>query len=200
MKSSYKTINRKSQGEFKDKGSKFIAYLFPFDDVESLSILISQIKEANLAARHFCYAYKVGVGEKIIYRYNDDREPNNSAGLPIYRQILSANITDCIIIVVRYFGGTKLGVGGLIKAYKEAAQLAIDDNEIIIRNITTLLKINFSYNETSLVEAIINKNKLEVLERKFDTTCTWKLRVSISMKEEIISAITEKTSIKILDQ
>lgn len=127
----YKTINLPSEEVlFKEKNSKFFGYAYPVTTEEEIKEIIEQLRKVHFSARHWCYAYQIGT-EKIQYRANDDGEPNNSAGMPIYGQIQSFEVTNILIVVVRYFGGVKLGVGGLISAYKTAAQMALE-NAIII--------------------------------------------------------------------
>ena len=140
----FKTVSKISEGSYKEKGSKFIAYCIPFEVEESLKTELNNIKKIHLQARHICYAYKIGV-TKIKTRANDDGEPSNSAGTPILGQINSFNITNVLIAVVRYFGGTKLGVGGLVTAYKTAAKEAILTNTITTEVLKSTLDIEFSY-------------------------------------------------------
>ncbi len=117
MKNTYRTIDIKSECLLKEKQSKFYGYAFPISDIESVKSSIDSLKKTHHSARHFCYAYQIGV-QDLVYRVNDDGEPRNSAGIPIYGQIQSFDLTNILIVVVRYFGGTKLGVGGLVSAYK----------------------------------------------------------------------------------
>jgi len=131
----YKTIEKPSEEVlFKDKNSKFFGYAFPVSNEDDVKIHIAELKKTHHAARHWCYAYQIGT-ETILFRANDDGEPNNSAGMPIYGQIQSFEVTNILIVVVRYFGGTKLGVGGLITAYKTAAQLALESSKIIEKTV-----------------------------------------------------------------
>ena len=126
IKDTYKTIDSSFEGEiFKDRGSKFIGYCFPILNEDEVKPLIENLKKQHHNARHWCYAWQIGTN-KVRYRANDDGEPSNSAGQPIYGQIQSFDVTNILVVVVRYFGGTKLGVGGLINAYRKGAQLALD--------------------------------------------------------------------------
>ena len=141
----YKTITKSAQGElFKDKNSKFYGYAFPVTNVEQVKTYLQTLKKEHYSARHFCYAYQFGT-EIIQYRANDDGEPNNSAGMPIYGQIQSFEVTNILIVVVRYFGGVKLGVGGLINAYRTGAQLALESAEIIEKTINKTFQLQFEY-------------------------------------------------------
>jgi uncharacterized YigZ family protein len=134
-KDTYRTLATPSEEVlFKEKNSKFFGLAFPVTNEEEVKNILTEIKKAHFSARHWCYAYQIGT-EKIQYRANDDGEPNNSAGMPIYGQIQSFDVTNVLVIVVRYFGGVKLGVGGLISAYNTAAQMALENATIIEKTI-----------------------------------------------------------------
>lgn len=169
IKDTYKTILKPSKETlFKDKNSKFYSYAFPINNEEDVKIRIEELKKMHYSARHWCYAYQLG-SETLRYRANDDGEPNNSAGMPIYGQIQSYELTNILVVVVRYFGGVKLGVGGLINAYRNGAQLALDNAEIIEKTIDVQFKMQFDYKNMSRVmrilkdyNAVINKQTLEL--------------------------------------
>lgn len=194
---SYKTISSKSTGEFKDRGSKFIGYVFPFNKLEDLNDFINQLKLEHPSARHFCYAYRLGVQPNEQYRMNDDGEPSNSAGAPIYGQLQSFDVTNCLIVVIRYFGGVKLGVGGLINAYREAAKIAIENNTIVEKLITNQFSISFPYDQTSFIEQIINKYKLEIVKQEFSEKCDWIIQVPIKHQEEIMELMKNNQLVSI---
>jgi uncharacterized YigZ family protein len=159
----YKTLKEASKEIlFKEKNSKFFGYAFPVDSEEHVKEIIDQLKKEHFSARHWCYAYQIGT-EKIQYRANDDGEPNNSAGMPIYGQIQSFEVTNVLVVVVRYFGGVKLGVGGLISAYKTAAQMALEESEIIEKTIDKHFAISFSYAHMNKVMRIIKEKNLSIL-------------------------------------
>jgi uncharacterized YigZ family protein len=158
----YKTVSKISEGSYKEKGSKFIAYCIPFEDDESLKTELNNIKKIHSQARHICYAYKIGV-TKIKSRANDDGEPNNSAGTPILGQINSFNITNVLIAVVRYFGGTKLGVGGLVTAYKTAAKEAILTNTITTEVLKSTFDIEFSYLHLQQIMRLLKANGAKII-------------------------------------
>ncbi|MDF1518543.1 MAG: YigZ family protein, partial [Lutibacter sp.] len=164
----YKTIEV-AQGDalFKEKGSKFIGYVFPIEKEDEVKIHLDDLKKKHHAARHWCYAWQLGVEEKS-YRVNDDGEPNNSAGNPIYGQILSKDITNILVVVVRYFGGTKLGVGGLINAYKTTAKLILDAAEIVDKTVNVSFQVTFEYQDMDKVMRIIKENNLEILDQKMN--------------------------------
>lgn len=185
MVTSFKTVATTSKGEIQEKGSKFIAYVFPVCSKQEVKDSIELIKVDHPSARHICYAYRIGVGQEEYYRANDDGEPAGSAGKPIYGQILSFEITNCLIAVVRYFGGTKLGVGGLISAYKETSKQALLVNTIVEKEITKNLKIVFGYGITSAVNSIIHKYNLATVDKSFEATCKLTLAVPIGVFDEV---------------
>lgn len=167
----YKTI-KKAVGDalYKEKGSKFIGYAYPVTTEDEIKVHLDELKKNHHSARHWCYAWQIGV-ENVQYRANDDGEPNNSAGQPIYGQILSKEITNVLVVVVRYFGGTKLGVGGLIIAYKTTAKLILDDATIIEKTIDTQFKINFEYVDMNKIMRIIKEQMVEILHQKMELNC-----------------------------
>ena len=158
----FKTVSKISEDSFKEKGSKFIAYCIPFIEEESLKTELNNIKKIHPQARHICYAYKIGV-TKVKTRANDDGEPNNSAGTPILGQINSFNITNVLIAVVRYFGGTKLGVGGLVTAYKTAAKEAILTNTITTEVLKSTFDIEFSYLHLQQIMRLLKANGAKII-------------------------------------
>ena len=174
MKNTYRTIDIKSECLLKEKQSKFYGYAFPISDIESVKSSIDSLKKTHHSARHFCYAYQIGV-QDLVYRVNDDGEPRNSAGIPIYGQIQSFDLTNILIVVVRYFGGTKLGVGGLVSAYKECAKLTIESNTIITKEITIKIQLKFDYLLMNKVMRVIKEHNLEILNQQMHTSCVFEL-------------------------
>jgi len=173
----YKTITKPAQGElFKDKNSKFYGYAFPVTNVEQVKTYLQTLKKEHYSARHFCYAYQFGT-EIIQYRANDDGEPNNSAGMPIYGQIQSFEVTNILIVVVRYFGGVKLGVGGLINAYRTGAQLALESAEIIEKTINKTFQLQFEYKNMSKVMRILKENDVEIINQILEINCLLEISV-----------------------
>ncbi len=167
----YKTIEQAStEILFKEKNSKFYGYAFPVISEEEVKAHIERLKKEHFSARHWCYAYQIGT-EKIQYRANDDGEPNNSAGMPIYGQIQSYEVTNILVVVVRYFGGVKLGVGGLISAYKTAAQMALEDAEIVVKTIDKHFTLAFSYAHMNKVMRIIKEKNLTIVSQKMELDC-----------------------------
>ncbi|MBT8245825.1 MAG: YigZ family protein [Winogradskyella sp.] len=176
-KDTYKTITKPSEeGLFKDKNSKFFAYAFPVKSEDDVKLYLEKLKKEHYAARHWCYAYQLGT-ETLRYRANDDGEPNNSAGMPIYGQIQSFELTNVLVVVVRYFGGVKLGVGGLINAYRTVAQMALENTQIVEKTIDTQFKIQFDYKHMSRVMRILKDNTAEIDSQKLELDCV--LTVSV---------------------
>lgn len=166
---------------FKEKKSKFIGYAFPVEDETAVKLLIENLRKSHPQARHVCFAYSIGInGEN--HRAFDDGEPNNSAGTPIYGQILSFSLTDVLVAVVRYFGGVKLGVGGLVSAYKTSAQLTLEQAAIIEKETTCNYKINCGYKDLSHAQKIIKSVNGETLQ--LETAMDCKLEVRIPESEE----------------
>lgn len=155
---------------FKEKNSKFFGYAFPITSEEEVKIHIENLKKQHFSARHWCYAYQIGT-VKIQYRANDDGEPNNSAGMPIYGQIQSFGVTNVLIVVVRYFGGVKLGVGGLITAYKTAAQMALEESQIIEKTIDVHFLIQFDYKNINKVMRVIKEKNISIISQKMEEDC-----------------------------
>lgn len=196
-KDTFKTIAQASDEViYKEKGSKFIGYAYPIKNEDEVKVIIDALKSQHHKARHWCYAWQLGV-ESIQYRLNDDGEPNNSAGQPIYGQILSKNLTNILIVVVRYFGGTKLGVGGLVNAYKTAAQLAIDSSKIVSRTINTHFVLNFEYRYMNNVMRIIKEKKAIIINQEMNLDCQFEISVRKKNSGEVRLAFEELRQIKI---
>lgn len=201
VKSTYRTMKSISEGNFKDKGSKFIAFAVPcYTEQEAKKYLESWRKE-HYQARHLCYAYRFGL-EKNIYRANDDGEPNNSAGAPILGQIQSFDLSNILIGVIRYFGGTKLGVGGLIQAYKAVAKNAIENGEIVELEVFEWLQIDFEYTEMPKIMSILKQYNLHMTDQKFESNCTLITHLPLNKKEMIKEEIEkiENTKLHILGE
>jgi len=163
----YNTISKSSEGEYREKGSKFFCYLFPVQEKSDINLALEHVKKSHPKARHFCYAWGLGIDFEP-HISNDDGEPSGSAGRPILGQLKSFEISDCLAIVVRYFGGTKLGIPGLIKAYKTATKAAIEANEIIEKVISVQYKLITTYEHMGRVLESVKKVKLNVIKKSFE--------------------------------
>jgi uncharacterized YigZ family protein len=192
------TISEKSEGEFKDKGSKFIAFAFPFENAENLKKYLDEIKSIHPKARHFCFAYKIGINQEN-FRTNDDGEPTGSAGKPILNAILSKNLTNILIIVVRYFGGTLLGVPGLINAYKSAALEAIDNAEIIEKYIYKYYLLKYDFEKTNDIMRIIKDFDLKILAQDYTDRCEMKVEVRLTFIEKVFAKIDHLRVVEVLE-
>jgi len=192
----YKTIDKESEGIYKEKGSKFISYAFPVTSEEEVKEKIADLKKKYYDARHHCYAYMLG-HERNNFRAVDDGEPSSTAGKPILGQILSKEITNVVIVVVRYFGGTKLGVGGLINAYKSAALDAIENNEIIEKTLDAYFRIEYDYLRMNAVMKVIKDESLDVQKQEFGNLCSMEIRVRESEYARILSKIEKLGEVSI---
>ena len=168
---SYKTIEKKSTGYFKDKGSKFYSFAYPLQAENEVKEIIAALKKEHHSARHHCYAWQLGT-ETFRTRANDDGEPSSTAGKPILGQIQSFGVTNILIVVVRYFGGTLLGVSGLINAYRNAASDALNNATIIEKTIETKFKIHFTYNELNPVMHILKQENYSIESTDFKENCS----------------------------
>jgi len=170
-KDTYKTIAFAPEPIlFKEKNSKFFSYAFPIVSENEIKSLIEPLRKKHFGAVHFCYAFQIGT-EKITYRTNDDGEPNNTAGIPIYGQIQSYGLTNILVVVVRFYGGTKLGIGGLIGAYKNATQMVLKTSSIIEKTIDIHFLISFDYQYMNKVMRIIKEKKLPIVAQKMENNC-----------------------------
>lgn len=188
----YKTISAASKGSYKEKGSKFLAFAFPVISEEEVKKKLTQLRKEYHDARHHCYAYRLGF-DKPVYRINDDGEPSGTAGRPIYGQIVSHDITQVLIVVIRYFGGIKLGVSGLINAYKTASKEALDETKIITKMIHEEYMIQFDYSVMNNVMKVLKEEDAVILCQEFENSC--KLNFLIRKNSGIkISARLQKIS------
>lgn len=180
IKDTYKTIVKPSEEVvFKDRNSKFYGYAYPVTSEEEIKEHIEALKKSHHTARHWCYAWQLGKSEPFRFRANDDGEPSNSAGMPIYGQIQSFEVTNILIVVVRYFGGTKLGVGGLINAYRTGAQLALEAAEIVEQTINIDYLLIFDYKNMNKVMRVIKERNLNITAQQLEMDC----RITISVRK-----------------
>lgn len=181
----YKTIDKPVEDiVLKEKGSKFIGFAYPVSDDQVLRQHLQAVKHLHPKATHHCYAFRIGT-DGANYRANDDGEPSGSAGLPIYNQLLAHDLTNVLVIVVRYYGGTKLGVSGLVKAYKETAKAALEAAEFTIREVSAVINLEFPFDLQNLVFTFLNKNDARILEFNTDVKCRISAEIKLSLKESI---------------
>jgi uncharacterized YigZ family protein len=192
----YKTIELPAEGTFKDKGSKFIAFAYPLLSETEVKAHLLKLRAEHTKANHFCYAYRL-TPDKNVYRVNDDGEPSGTAGRPILNALLSAGITNTLIVVVRYFGGTLLGVPGLINAYKSAAVEAITAAPVIEKTVNDIYEIKFDYLVMNDVMRLIKEEHLNVLEQSFDNECKITFEVRKANLNKVLQRIEKQEAIAI---
>jgi len=192
----YLTIEEKSQGIYKEKGSKFIALAFPVSNEDNVKEIIKSIKKEYFDARHHCYAYIIG-HDKSVFRMNDDGEPSSTGGKPIYGQLLSNNLTNILIVVVRYFGGIKLGVSGLINAYKKAALDSINNAKIIQKTLNEVYSISFEYTFMNRVMKVLKDFDLPQLNHRFENDCYLEFQVRKSDAIKVVDTLCSIDGVKV---
>ena len=177
MNDCYKTIENPSEETlFKDRNSKFHGYAFPVLNEEEVKNALGYLKKKHHTAGHFCYAWQLGT-ETLRFRANDDGEPNNTAGMPIYGQIQAFEVTNILVVSVRYFGGTKLGVGGLIQAYKNSAQITLEAAPIVEKTIDVVYRLNFDYDLMNKVMRIVKEKNITIVHQKLEAVCEYHIAV-----------------------
>lgn len=187
MSNEFRTLTTASEGLYKEKGSKFLAFAYPVRSEEEIKSYLDALRKQYYDARHHCYAYIIGLKNQS-FRANDDGEPNHSAGDPILGQIRSKKLTNCLVVVVRYFGGTKLGVGGLIHAYKTAAEEALNQVKIQVIHSQTHFRIKFGYDQTSEVERALSEFEINYENKTYTADCEF----SGWLKDEDVVALEDK--------
>jgi len=195
-KSTYRTIKSISEGVYKEKGSKFIAYALACYTEEEAKKHLDSWRKLHYQSRHVCYAYRFGLDQKV-FRANDDGEPMNSAGAPILGQIQSNNLSNILVGVVRYFGGTKLGVGGLVQAYKSAAKDAIFNGEIVELEVFEWVQITFDYSAIPAVMNILKKHQVAMKDLLFEAECSLICNFTLQKRESIKQEILVVASVKL---
>lgn len=197
MNDTYKTIATPSEEIlFKEKNSKFYGYAFPVTSEEEIKNHLDILRKQHYGAVHFCYAFQIGT-DKIQFRANDDGEPSNTAGAPIYGQIQSFGVTNILVVVVRYFGGVKLGVGGLISAYRTAAQMALAVSEIVERTINIHYIVSFDYKNMNKVMRVIKEKNLEIITQKMELNCEIEISTRKKNAENVFDIFTNLFEIKV---
>ncbi|MCK9411225.1 MAG: YigZ family protein [Prolixibacteraceae bacterium] len=184
----YQSIDRPSEGLYKERGSKFISFAFPVQNEETIKEILAGIRKEHFSARHCCYAWSLGIGQER-YRVNDDGEPSGTAGKPIFGQIQSHQLTNILVVVVRYFGGTLLGVSGLLQAYKHAAGDALSNAKIVTKTVEYILEILFDYAAMNDLMQLIKEEQLEIVATQFDLQCSIQIKVRSSKMEEVDSKL-----------
>ena len=198
LKDSYLTIAEPAEAIYKERSSKFLTYAYPVESEGEIKELLDALRKQYYDATHHCYAYRLGAhGE--MFRANDDGEPSGTAGKPILGQLLSANLTNCLVVVVRYFGGTKLGVSGLIQAYKESTADVIAVSKIIEKTVDRVVKIDFDYTSMNGVMRIVKEMNPRIDEQVFDNICKMSLRIRES-EAEILTAKLSKVEGVIIEE
>lgn len=182
----YQTIESASTGIFKDKGSKFLSFAFPVKTENEVKEILISLRKEHHSARHHCYAWRIGT-ESIQFRTNDDGEPSSTAGKPILGQLQSFNVTNTLIVVVRYFGGTLLGVSGLINAYRNAAADALNNAVIVQKTIEKICRLHFSYKEMSEVMNLVKQEDLRVISTRFEENC----ELTFSVRKNDLQRVAE---------
>ena len=191
----YKTISSPSEGLFKEKGSRFIAFAYPVSDQEEIKPIIDTLRKEHYEARHHCFAYMLGQ-ERVNWRANDDGEPSGTAGRPIMGQINSYGLTNILIVVTRYFGGTLLGVSGLINAYKSAAESAIQNAEIIDCTLQEFYEITYPYISMNDVMKILKEETIGQTDQSFNLECRIKVNFRASSREKILTRLSRITGLE----
>ena len=183
----YFTIDKPAEGIFRDKGSKFIAYAYPFTDEGQLKDIIAELKALHPKARHHCWAYRL-TPDRTVFRVNDDGEPSGTAGRPILNVLLSKDVTNILVVVVRYFGGTLLGVPGLINAYKVATQEALEEAIVVEKTVNDVYRISFDYLQMNDVMRLVKEENLLILNQQFDNLC----EMDVSVRKMQVNPVVQK--------
>jgi uncharacterized protein, YigZ family len=192
----YLTIEHSAKSELKEKGSRFIALLYPINTPEQAMEIVSNVRKEYYDATHHCFAYIIGK-EKNIFRQNDDGEPSYTAGKPIYNALMSKDLTNVLCVVVRYFGGVKLGVGGLIKAYRSVADLAIDNAPIIEKQVLCCYRVSFSYEKMNDVMKILKNFSLKPFNNSFSQSCNLNFEIRKSLYRDVLNKFDIVEGVKI---
>ena len=184
----YRTIAEPAEAIYKERSSKFLAYAYPVESEEQIKGLLDALRKQYYDATHHCYAYRLGAAGEL-FRANDDGEPSGTAGKPILGQLLSAELTNCLVVVVRYFGGTKLGVSGLIQAYKESTAEVIAASRIVERTVDRRIKVDFSSVAMNGVMRVVKEMNPHIDHQLFDNLCTLHLSIRESEAEQLIAKL-----------
>lgn len=191
----YKTIAQPTENIFRDRGSKFLAFAYPVTSDNDIKPIVSKLKAEHPKANHHCWAIRLGI-DRSVFRVNDDGEPSGTAGRPILNTLLSRNITNVLVVVVRYFGGTLLGVPGLINAYKTATEMALDVAQVVEKTVNDIYTITFEYMQMNDVMRIIKDEQLQILDQVSELNCQIKFSVRKTQVEQVMSKVNKLSGVK----
>ncbi|MBL7137608.1 MAG: YigZ family protein [Bacteroidales bacterium] len=195
----YLSIATESQASIREKASKFLAFAFPVVSEEEVKSQLELLRKEYFNANHHCYAYRIGHPETAIYRFNDDGEPSGSAGKPIYGQLLSRHLSDLLVVVIRYFGGTKLGIPGLIQAYKSATSEALEQNRIITKTLTSRFRVTFPVWQMNEVMVMLKKEEVEIISQEYEEQYIVHFSIRKSKSDLIKARLSLITNISIYE-
>ena len=190
----YLSLSTNSEGEYKDRGSKFLAYAYPVQSSEEINSHLTMLKELHPKCGHICYAYALGI-DRVDFRANDDGEPSGTAGKPIYNRILSYDLTDTLVAVVRYWGGTKLGATGIIKAYKTSAETAIQNNEIISKYLVDTFRLEFDYAIMGDLLNHLKKLDIDITEKNLNANPS----ITVALRSSKVTELVTKLKARLLN-
>jgi uncharacterized YigZ family protein len=193
----YTTIAQPTEGVFRDRGSKFLAFAYPVSSDSEIKPIVAHLKAEHPKANHHCWAIRLGI-DRSVFRVNDDGEPSGTAGRPILNTLLSKNITNVLVVVVRYFGGTLLGVPGLINAYKAATEAALSEAQLIERTVNDIYTITFEYLQMNDVMRIIKDEQLEIIEQRSELNCEIRFSVRKTQVEQVMSKLNKVSGVKVV--
>ena len=193
----YKTIAQPAEGVFRDRGSKFLAFAYPISSDSEVKPIVANLKLLHPKANHHCWAIRLGI-DRSVFRVSDDGEPLGTAGRPILNTLLSKNISNVLVVVIRYFGGTLLGVPGLINAYKTATEEALAQASVIEKTVNDIYTITFEYLQMNDVMRIIKEEQLQIIEQNSKLNCEIKFSVRKTRVEQVISKLVNKRGVKVV--
>ena len=192
----YTTIARPAEGVFRDRGSKFLAFAYPVSSDTGIKAIVANLKAEHPKANHHCWAIRLGI-DRSVFRVNDDGEPSGTAGRPILNTLLSKNITNVLVVVVRYFGGTLLGVPGLINAYKAATEAALSEAQMIEKTVNDIYTIMFDYLQMNDVMRIIKDEQLQIMEQRSELNCEIRFSIRKTQVEQVMSKLNKVSAVKV---
>ncbi|MDB5286276.1 MAG: YigZ family protein [Mucilaginibacter sp.] len=193
----YTTIAQPTEGTFRDRGSKFLAFAYPVNSDSEIKPIVAHLKAEHPKANHHCWAIRLGI-DRSVFRVNDDGEPSGTAGRPILNTLLSKNITNVLVVVVRYFGGTLLGVPGLINAYKAATEAALSEVQLIEKTVNDIYTITFDYLQMNDVMRIIKDEQLQIIEQRSELNCDIRFSVRKTQVEQVMSKLNKVSGVKVV--